>query len=234
MKQTEKKFRLNAVAAIFVLVTVLMGILNIVNFTMAARDADQLTVMISQKKGFSPDVQGEFTPQGNAFDGQSGAFGAMGPMGPDSPEMTNSLRYFTVGFKKDGTAVVTEYRISAVSKEEAVSWAQTLLSSKTGWTRGTYRYRVYKENGVRYVTVIDQGREMISAYRTLVFSVCGIVVVTLLSWIFLKLAGKKIFAPVEEAERKQKRFIEKAEKEFRLPLTVISAETELLQRENGP
>jgi len=46
--------------------------------------------------------------------------------------------------------------------------------------------------------------------------------------------GKKVFAPLEEADRKQKKFISKADSEFRLPLTIISANMEIIERANGP
>jgi len=45
--------------------------------------------------------------------------------------------------------------------------------------------------------------------------------------------GKKLFKPVEEADRKQKQFIAKLESQFKMPLTVINANTEILEKEKG-
>ena len=50
----------------------------------------------------------------------------------------------------------------------------------------------------------------------------------------LRLVSKKLFAPLEEADRKQRKFIAAAEQEFKLPLTVINADIEIIERENGP
>lgn len=228
MNQAEKKFRLYAVISVFVLLTILLGIMNAVNFTLASRDADRVTEMISEEGERFFEKPGMMIPEKQPMQP-----GGLGPMGPDSPELGASIRYFTVSFEED-EGRLTAYHINAVSEEEALQWASSLQKEKTGWTRGTYRYRVYKKDGVKYVTVIDQGRELLPAYRTLIYSGCGIIAVTLLSWIFLKIVGKKLFAPIDEADRRQKQFIEKAEREFKLPLTVIGADLEVMERESGP
>lgn len=179
------------------------------------------------------------TPDPNAggYDpnaGRKGPEGRMGPMGPDSPELNETMRYFTVAFDAEGGAELVSYRISAVTEEEALSWAESLKEETTGWTHMTYRYRVYSQNGQALVTVVDQGRELLSAYRILLCSAIGLVVFTLLSFLILRLVGRRLFAPIEDADRKQRQFLAEAEQAFKLPLTVISADTEILERSYGP
>ena len=220
MNKAEKKFVLFAVLAVFVSVTLLLAVINIVTFTMAARDADRITEEISKNKGRFPG--------GAPFD-----LGSFGPMGPSSPEMNESLRDFTVTFDSDGKGKVTAYHISAVTEEEAVSWAESLKNESTGWTKGSYRYRVYRDGKKTVVIVIDQGREMISCYRILLISLIGDFVMVLISFIVLSLIGRKLFAPLEEADRNEKRFREQVKQDFKVPLTVISANTELIDRQHG-
>lgn len=235
MNKAEKKFRLYAILVIFVLLTLLLAVINGVNFTMAASDADVLTQKLADK-------QGSFEHRENLPDGiqfqpdqpRNKDFG-MGPMGPDSPEMNESLRYFTVAFSENGEKAETvAFHISAVTEEEAKKWASGLMKQKTGWTRGTYRYRVYKEHGTTYVTVIDQGRELLPSFRILIISAIGEVLVLVIGWFVLLAIGRKIYAPLEEADRKQKNFIANANKEFRVPLTIIDGNTELTERRYGP
>lgn len=229
MNKAEKRFLRCAVLAVFVMLTLLLGIINAINFSMAARDADEITERIARERGaFAPDAELPQMPEQ-----WEPSFGRMGPMGPSSPEMRASVRFFTVAFDEDGSAETVSFFVSAISEEEAVSWAEDLKDETTGWTHGTYRYRVYRQNDKIFVTVIDQGRELLPAYRILIFSIGGTLLGTLLSFLVLRLVGKKLFAPIEEADRKQKQFIANAEKEFALPLTVISADAELLERENG-
>ncbi|MBQ7474938.1 MAG: HAMP domain-containing histidine kinase [Clostridia bacterium] len=232
MNKAEKKFRLYAILVIFVLLTVLLAVINGVNFTMAAADADELTGMLA-------DRQGAFEHKENAPDGTEAPprdkdF-RMGPMGPASPEMKASLRYFTIAFSDKGETVETvAFNVSAVTEEEAAEWARSLLNQKTGWTRGTYRYRVYKDRGTTFVTVIDQGRELLPSFRILIISAIGEALALAIGWFVLLGISRRIYAPLEEADRKQKNFIKNANKEFRIPLTIIGGDTELTERKYGP
>ena len=232
MNKAEKKFRIYAIIVIFVLLTVLLAVINGVNFTMAANDADMITQMLANRQGsfeFSGDIPADIPekPKDREF--------RMGPMGPDSPEMNASLRYFTIAFSDKGkTAETVAFNISAVTESEAQEWAKGLLKQSTGWTKGTYRYRVYKDHGVTYVTVIDQGRELLPSFRILIISAAGGVICLIIAWFVLLFISRKIYAPIEEADRKQKNFIKSVNREFRLPLTVIGGNTELTERERGP
>lgn len=262
MVKARKRFVLFAMLCVFVLLFILLGIINGVNFTMASEDADRVTETLAQQRGTfgapvlpTPDPQGievpEMTPPENAPQGMEkpenlpegaqqqgipfGFFpGFTGPMGPDSPEMEQSLRYFTFSFDRDGNAERVALQISAVDEEEALAWARSLLKEhETGWTRTTYRYRIYEADGKTYVTVIDQGRELLPCFRILLISCIGLAVGLLASCVALVFIGRRLFKPLEEADRKQKRFIADAEKQFKVPLTIINADTEIMEREKG-
>lgn len=249
MRKAEKKFRLYAVLAVFILLAALLFVINGVNFTMVAEDADRITRMLADHGGaFGRDFahEGETNKDKARTDSQARQqmtlenrkyqFRPVGPMGPDSPEVDASIRYFTFAFSEDGqTAETIAFQISAVSVEEAAEWAQSLLRESTGWTRLTYRYRVYKgSQGRTFVTVIDQGRELLPSYRILLISIIGGLLCVALSWLALRLVGRRLFSPLAEADRKQKQFIANANREFRVPLTILSADTELLERRDGP
>ena len=229
MNKARKKFVRYAMLAIFTLLVVLLGIINGVNFTMASEDADHITQMLSESQGAFPGL-----PADAAGMMRGGRPPRMGPMGPDSPEMAASMRYFTFAFDESGRAERVAWAISAVSEEDAEAWARSLLNEQsTGWTAMTYRYRVYQANGKTCVTVIDQGRELLPSFRILLISVIGLAAGMLISCIVLMRIGHRLFKPLEEADRKQKRFIADVEKSFKAPLTVINANTEIMERENG-
>ena len=314
MRKAANRFLLYALLAIFVLLTALLGVINGINFTIEAQDADNITQMIAEQngelmplgvalpegglpdgtlpdgthpRGVVPQVgfpQGEIPqgfPQGELPEGEvpqmvipglsfdpnsqdAGAlpspdpngvpmqmpdkaggvvpfmpfgnnpFGWVGAAGVDSPELGETMRYFTVRIDQNGEGSIVVYRISAVTEEEAITWAQSLKNEKTGWTNGSYRYRVYESLGSTFVTVIDQSRELLPSYRILLISVIGELVGLVISFFVLQFASKRLFQPIEEADRKQKRFIADAESEFKVPLTVISANTEQIEKENGP
>lgn len=226
----EKKFRIYALLTVFVLLTALLTVINGVNFTMAAEDADRLTGMLAERQG-SFERRSAETAQ--TVPGNRGF--RLGPMGPDSPEMNASLRYFTVAFSEKGDkSEILAFNISAVTEEEAQEWAAELLGQKTGWTRGTYRFRVYKDHGTVFVTVIDQGRELLPSFRILIISAVGEALALVICWFVLLAIGRRVCAPIVEADRKQRNFIRSANREFRIPLTIIDGNTELIERRHGP
>ena len=243
MKKANRMFIVYAMLSVFVLLTLLLGVINGVNFTMAAADADRITQMIGEQGGslrHGPfDRQFAGAPgEAQTEAGQPGGFengrGRFELQGPNSPELAKTVRYFTAVFDGSG-GTLAAFEISAVDQAEAVEWAEGLLSQQeTGWTRATYRYRVYELNGKTAVTVIDQGRELTPSYRILRISVIGEALGLAASCLVLLFAAKKLYQPLEEADRGQKRFIADAESAFKVPLTVINANTEILERENGP
>ena len=233
MNKVRKKFVLYAEIAVFILLTVLLSVINVINFTMVTEDADRITNTISHNHvKFSKEPQEENTPPSSSSSQRPSK--NAGVMGVNSPEMNASLRYFTYAFDKDGNAEKIEHRMTAVTEEEAVEWARSLLNEDTGWTDTIYRYRVYEKDDKRtYVTVIDQGRELLPSYRILVISAIGEVLVLLISYLVLVRVGKSLFKQFEEADRKQKLFIASVEQDFKMPLTVINANTEIIERQNG-
>ena len=156
------------------------------------------------------------------------------PKCPDSPEMRESIRYFTYSFDQSGKGEKVAFFVNAFTEREAEELCRSLLGGSTGWVKTTYRYRVYENRGLTYVTVIDQGRELLPSYRTLIISAVGVVVGLAVSIVFLILVGRRLFRPLEEADRKQRKFISDAESEFKVPLTIINADAELIEREKGP
>ena len=240
MNKVRNKFVLYAMLSLFALLTVLLAIINGINFTMASADADMITQRLRDDHGtfdnhLPKNEVSETIDLPETDEPPLRTDRRMGPMGPESPDMDSSLRYFTYAFDKLGNPKFIAYHLSAVRQDEARRWAKSLLNEEgTGWTRGTYRYRVYTEGKRRYVTIIDQGRELLPSYRILVISVCGEFAVLLISFAVLMSVGKRLFKPLEEADRKQKSFIKTIESDFKVPLTVVSADVELIERDHGP
>ncbi|MBQ1503688.1 MAG: HAMP domain-containing histidine kinase [Clostridia bacterium] len=227
MNKVRRKLVVSAMAALLILLTALLAVINVINFALVAEDADRIKETIAEGGGEFRDMMknGEGPVPG----------GRAGPMGPDSPETPFTARFFTVRFDKNGKAETVAHNISAFTEDEAKEIAGKLVGEKrTGWVMTTYRFRVYKKGGETYVTVIDQGRELTPSYRILVVSVVGEAVVLILALAFLSAFSRKLIRPLEEADRKQKKFIGEAEAAIKVPLTVIGADVEIIERTSGP
>ena len=125
MNKVRNKFVLYAMLSVFALLTVLLSIINGINFTMASNDADMITQMICDKHGVFPnhgyddkkkknndETADQPAPNGNSQPSESNPDGRrMGPMGPSSPEMNSSLRYFTCAFNKKGESELVAFHV---------------------------------------------------------------------------------------------------------------------------
>lgn len=175
----------------------------------------------------------------------SGEGGEGGPGNPGdiggNKETPFSTRYFSVIFSCDSNGIVsvTDYdvdtdNIAAITSDEALTMAKEVLSlNKTSGYDGVYRYLAksfFKSGAPAYIVVFVDCTNDLNSVRTfainaLWISACGtvavFVIVTLLSYL--------VFAPVKKSYDKQKIFVTNAAHELKTPLTIISANNELIE-----
>ena len=153
-----------------------------------------------------------------------------------SPETPFETRYFTVKFDTGGAVLsVDTSRIAAVDEGRAEKYAKQmyLANSDSGYLE-SYKYlRGTSEDGGIIYVFLDATREMESMrsflLSSLVISGLGIVLIFFLV-VFLSDFALK---PIIESYEKQKRFITDAGHEMKTPLTVISANAEIIEMESG-
>ena len=156
-----------------------------------------------------------------------------------SPESQFDTRYFTVTINSKGDVEnIDTSKIASVSSENAAEYAKKLWKSgkksegKRGFAESCKYLTVDKDGSTMYILLSCQ-RE-ISTIRTYVLasvgiSVFGLVVVFIMIYFF----SGKILKPVSESYEKQKRFITDASHEIKTPLTIIDANTEVIEMMEG-
>ncbi len=251
IKKLRWKLVAYATTSIFFFLLVILSTINLVNFGMVADEADQITQTIANNGGTYGGGGGQggggqatstTTPSALFSSGQQGQNGPgtdgpspSDPGGPGSPEMGESIRYFTVSFDANGTGTIVTKKImdETVSNEAAISWASTLLGKEKGWTETYFRYRTFTYNNQDYVTVLYYDRELRPSYRVLWASVAGGVGGTVISFLLLIPLSNLFVKPLVASRKKQQRFISDASHELKTPLTIISANKEILEIEHG-
>lgn len=247
MKKLRKKFILVAMASMFVVLLLMIGGLNVLNYHNLIENGDRLTKMISDNGGSFPRDQKAqnaappVLPQGEKpgkapRDGMGQQDGSKAPPYKNKPmtrEEPYQTRYFTVTISSKETKVNVD-QISAVQEDTAKAYMETVKKSgsDTGFV-DIYRYRVVKQTDAVLYVFVDCEQSLSTYKNTLLISagmsVAGFCIVFLLVCIFSRI----IFKPVRESYQKQKQFITDASHELKTPLTIIEANTEVLEMDQG-
>lgn len=156
-----------------------------------------------------------------------------------SPESQFDTRYFTVTINSKGEVEnIDTSKIASVSSENAAEYAKKLWKSgkkgdgKSGFADNC-KYLTVDEDGSTMYIFLSCQREL-STIKTYILasvgiSVFGLVVVFVMIFFF----SGRILKPVSESYEKQKRFITDASHEIKTPLTIIDANTEVIEMMEG-
>lgn len=156
-----------------------------------------------------------------------------------SPESQFDTRYFTVTINSNGDVEnIDTSKIASVSSENAAEYAKKLWKSgkkgdgKSGFAESC-KYMTVGEGGSTMYIFLSCQREL-STIRTYVLASVGISVFGLgVVFVMIYFFSGKILKPVSESYEKQKRFITDASHEIKTPLTIIDANTEVIEMMEG-
>ena len=221
IKKLQRKFILLSMSALLFVLTVIIAGINIVNYNAVTQEADKLLSVISENKGefpMEPDKFGNKLPSGM------------------SPETPYESRYFSVVLDSDSKQImyVETSRIISVTPTTAVSYANVALSKKT--TTGfiqDFRYQIQEDTNLVRITFLDCGRKLDAYYAFLYASIAISLVGFLIVFAFIAFFSNRIIQPISESYEKQKRFITDASHEIKTPLTIIGADTDILEMDLG-
>lgn len=227
IKKLKKKFIILATVSMVILMVVLVGIMNIINYSSVVTETDTILDILSGSNapflnlqdmpGKPPPNFKDFVPHGM------------------SPEVPYESRYFTVVVSPNGVIGEADFsRIISVDQESVDVYVQKAIES--GKDRGfieQFRYVKQTDDRMTRITFLDCGRKLDSfrafMWTSMAVGLLGCVIVFV---VFLFAAGR-IVSPIAESYEKQKRFITNAGHEIKTPLTIIGANLDLLESDYG-
>lgn len=226
IKKLKRKFTLLATVSVFVLMTVLVGIMNIINFSSVAAEADTVLDILSQpnlpfevRQGMPEkphDKIKDFIPRGM------------------SPEVPYESRYFTATVSNGVLEKTDVSRIVSVSEADVQAYVnKAAASSRDRGFIEQFRYMKQTDGEKTRLIFLDCGRKLDQFYGFMLTSAAvGLLGCVIVFAVFLLAAGR-IVRPIAESYEKQKRFITDAGHEIKTPLTVIGANLDLLEADFG-
>lgn len=225
IKGLRKRFILVTMCSTFLVLVIIMGTVNIVNYYRVIKRADDMISLLAENNGnFADPFFGDFGKK--PIDLKKGGF---------SPETPYETRFFSVVLDTEGNVTSSDLNnIAAISKEEAEEYAIKIFEngSQKGFN-DAYRYTVVDFGTYTRIIFLDCRQELSTLKSFILTSVSvavfGLMAVSVLVIIFSKI----VFRPVIESYEKQKRFITDASHEIKTPLTIIDANTEVLEMESG-
>lgn len=230
IKNLRKKFIIVAMSSTFLVLVVIMGIMNISNYVRMIEKADNMIKILDDNDGKFPAVM----PENNTKPLEDKRDGDITHFDDFSPETPFEIRYFTVTLNNDGKVTDSDTgKIAAITSEQAQKYAKEVYKSKEKGFKNIYRYNVIKNQNNIDVIFVDCRKEILDCRNVLWISIrvsaLGLIAVFVLVLIF----SKMVFRPVAKTYEKQKRFITDASHELKTPLTIIDANTEVMEMERG-
>lgn len=225
----QRKFILICTVAVLSVVTLVFGVILVLNISSMNRNMDMLADQVSEGGGRFPGSFDEPPP-----------FDKIPPKNEPNfefitPETPFSTRHFTVFFDTQGQVSQTFMEsIFSVPEGKAIEYAKTALDdgSERGWIYN-YRYKVFStEKGYGVVLVDGSMSRSVLMQSTMI---AGIVLLgcAALVLILIFLLSKKAVKPIAESYEKQKQFITDANHELKTPLTLILANLDIAESELG-
>ena len=232
IKELRRKFVLTSMLAVSILLLLLLGAINILNYRSMNEDTDKTLRMLSSYEGDVSNL--EQRPEQREDNLPPVRFGMEGKNNYDAFLSSN---FFVVRFAGSGEVTyVDTRRTSAVSEDEAQSLAKEVCESgKDSGKSGRYKYLMTdsKNVGGKVVVFLDVSDEYISSVRVLLLSIGMGILFWLLILMLVILMSKKAIEPVAESIEKQKQFITNAGHELKTPIAIIQSNTEAMELYNG-
>ena len=218
IKKLKIKFILISMLSVLIVLVVTFAAINISNFVAVENNASA-TVSEVIRQG-TDDVP----PSGGPSEE------------PGKKVELREVHYFVVSFNQDGSinAINTKHMF-IISETECAELATRVFNNQlTGKKYNTFRFdKTLKNDGLTYVGFVDIKEKLDSANQYLIISSL-IALGAFAAFAGLVVLGSNIaFKSTEEAYKNQKRFVTNASHELKTPLTIISADLDLIEMDSG-
>lgn len=234
IKNLQRKFILITMISLLAVLIFLLGSINGVFIYQTRQKADTLLNMLIDNNGYFPKKTGPKNSSSKPFpfiapQEKKGGFDY-----PISEETPFETRYFCVWLTGEKVAKTDVGHIASISQDEAISYTKKAQSShkSTGFLNQFHYKR--KKDGSSTLYVFVDSTNSIQTIQNFAFLSCFIgIICVLLVFTLIFFLSKRAIRPIAINMEKQKQFITDAGHEIKTPLSIISANTEVIEMCQG-
>ncbi len=225
IKKTQSKFIAITLGAISLVLVLILGVLNVCVYAAIIINASDNISLIQQRRGF---IFSEHTID-DMYQKEPDVYM------PEALNTSGTVSYMYVRISSNNSQpFITSNMTGKYSADEIFSIADKLIAS--GIDKGFYMdmmYEVTRDGLHTTVTAVDIKNDM--SIMTSLFRISVVIVISSLVFVFIfsYYLSRWAIKPVKDALDKQRRFISDASHELKTPLTVISANADVLEGEIG-
>ena len=259
VKTLRRKFIAITMISVTAVFLIIMGIINIVNYSNVYSNAQARMDILAENNGEFPKTDqpqqisdSMMKPEGmdlsqnnknsnpqNNLMGQKrdkrDNFNSFSYNGNINEETPFESRYFNITLSENGDYVSSNLdNVAAISSDSAIGYARELYSK--GSISGMYNDYMYRQidvDGGKMYIFLDCKRDLSSFRSFLLISIIVTIAGEILVFILSAILSKIFLKPVFESYDKQKRFITDASHELKTPVAIIKANVEIVEMENG-
>ena len=242
IRTLRRKFIAAAIVAVFLVLFLLIGSINVLNYRSLVTQADRTLQILSENRGSFPRQM--FREQDRPADPELPSDAAVPPLGEnrggffnpqrgDSKELAYQSRYYSVWLAEDGSVSrINLDNLASLTAEEARALAEDIFAAgRAKGFAGEYRFCRSESDSETLLLFLNCEREL-STFRSFLYASIGISLGGVLAvFLLLLFFSGRIVRPIAESYEKQKRFITDAGHELKTPITIIRADADVLQSE---
>ncbi len=220
IRKLKTKFIILTMTSLLLLLVTTVAGMNIISYKAVVNEADEILNFMSQNKGRFPETDKKH-PLKLPHD--------------FSPETPYESRFFSVLTDKEGNVIKTEVdRIEAVNENDAAIYAKSaFIKDCDSGFENNFRYLKTAEGDFVRIIFLDCRKSLDNFKNFLTASILMSTVGYVIILIAVVILSGRFIRPISESYEKQKRFITDASHEIKTPLTVISANIDILEMEIG-